>query len=149
MRVTVRKGTVDDAAPLAGFRWRAESADTGPRRDAFVALFTAWFRDHLSSHVPFIAEVGDDVVGMAWLMVAERVPSPASLHRRCGDVQSVHVAPERRGSGIGTALLAAVLAEAGKLGLEHVTVHSGERAVTLYRRAGFDHNHRWLVWKPA
>jgi GNAT superfamily N-acetyltransferase len=145
--VIVRKGTLDDAAALAALRWTAaEDSDAG--REVFVDSFVAWFRDHASTHLPFIAEVGDEVVGIAWLMVAERVPGPARRYRRFGDVQSVYVMPKLRGKGIGTALLVALLAEAGRLELEHVTVHSGDRAVTLYQRAGFQHDPRWLRWLP-
>jgi hypothetical protein len=42
-------------------------------------------------------------------------------------VQSVYVVPELRDGGIGAALQEAVLAEAGRLELEHVTVHSSRR----------------------
>jgi GNAT superfamily N-acetyltransferase len=150
MQVTVRKGTPGDAAALAGLRWQMESASrTLDRdRDDLTASFSAWFSDHVSTHLPFVAEVDDDVVGMAWLMVGERVPFPTRPYRRFGDVQSVYVLPEVRGHGIGAALLEALLAEAGELGLEHVTVHSSVRAVPLYLRSGFQHDERWLRWKP-
>ncbi|MEU5722929.1 GNAT family N-acetyltransferase [Micromonospora sp. NPDC047738] len=91
----------------------------------------------------------DEAVGMAWLMVADRVPTPARRHRRSGDVQSVYVVPELRDSGIGAALLEAVLAEAGGLALEHVTVHASDRAVRFYERLGFQHDERLLGWKPS
>jgi hypothetical protein len=41
-----------------------------------------------------------------------------------------------------------VLTEAGELALEHVTVHSNDRATPLYLRAGFEHDQRWLRWEP-
>lgn len=151
MQAFVRKATLDDAAALAGLRWRATSQDSGHSgtdRDAFVDSFAAWVGDHLTTHLPFIAEVNGDLAGMAWLMVAERVPGPGQPGRRCGDVQSVYVTPELRGDGIGAALMDAVLAEAGKLALEHVTVHSNDRATPLYLRAGFQHDQRWLRWEP-
>jgi GNAT superfamily N-acetyltransferase len=148
---TVRRATTNDAAALAGLRLTA-LAETGdqavPDSVAFVESFTAWLGDHLSTHLPFVVEVDENVVGMAWLMVAERVPSPERRHRRCGDVQSVYVVPDRRDSGIGARLLEAVLAEAVTLELEHVTVHSSARAVSLYRRAGFRYGERWLHWGP-
>ncbi|GAA2368183.1 GNAT family N-acetyltransferase [Dactylosporangium salmoneum] len=85
---------------------------------------------------------------MAWLMIAERVPGPGQPCRRCGDVQSAYVVSELRGSGIGAALLDSVLAQAGKLALEHVTVHSNDLAAPLYLRSGFQHDQRWLRWEP-
>ncbi len=115
----------------------------------FLEQFVSWVSDHLSTHLPFVAEVDDDVVGMAWLMVAERVPSPERRYRQCGDVQSVYVIPELRDRGIGAALLRAALAEAARLELEHVTVHSSDQAVSLYQRVGFQNDRRWLRWKPG
>jgi GNAT superfamily N-acetyltransferase len=151
MQVTVRRATAGDAAALAGLRLAALAEGSGyaaPDGVGFMALFSAWVRDHLSTHLPFVAELDDAVVGMAWLMVAERVPSPERRYRRSGDVQSVYVLPELRDREIGAALLEVVLAEAGRLELEHVTVHSSDRAVRLYQRVGFQHDQRWLRWEP-
>lgn len=152
MDVTVRRATSVDAAALAAFRLRAmtdESGYTEPDRGAFLEAFSAWFSEHQSTHLAFIAQVDGDVVGMAWLMVAERVPGPRAQLRRCGDVQAVYVAPELRDRGVGATLLEALLAEAGGLGLEHVTVHANDRAVSFYQRAGFDHDPCWLRWQPT
>lgn len=152
MRVAVRKATAADTAALAQFWWRwsdEEHAYGGTDRAAFAELFSAWVAEHRSTHVPFMAEVGGDPVGMAWLMLSDRVPSPGRRHRRTGDVQSVFVVPELRDRGVGAALLDAVLAEGRRLALEHVTVHSSERAVPFYQRAGFRDGQRWLQWKPG
>ena len=149
--VTVRRATPRDAVALADLRWRAASQDGGAAgidHNAFVESFTGWVSSHMSTHLPFLAEVGGDPVGMAWLMIAERVPSPSQERRRCGDVQSVYVVPELRDTGIGTALITAVLAEADTLALEHVTVHSSDRAVPLYLRTGFRYDQCWLRWVP-
>jgi GNAT superfamily N-acetyltransferase len=150
MQVIVRKAAAADTATLAGFRLEALAeggGDAAPDGDGFVESFAAWVCDHLATHLGFVAEMDEDVVGMAWLMVAERVPSPERESRRFGDVQSVYVMPSLRGHGIGTALLEAVLAEAERLGLEHVTVHANDRALRLYQRAGFESDHRWLRWE--
>ncbi len=151
MQVTVRMATEDDVPALAILRWRwhAEgTTDGGPDRDDFTESFTEWFRDHRSTHLAFVAVVDGDLVGVAWLMIAERVPGPTRRRRRCGDVQSVHVVPERRNRGIGASLLAALLRHARTLELEHVTVHSSPRAVPVYRRAGFENDQQWLRWEP-
>jgi hypothetical protein len=44
--------------------------------------------------------------------------------------------------------MAAVLAEARRRGLSHVTVHSGRRAVDFYVRNGFRHHRRLRLWEP-
>jgi GNAT superfamily N-acetyltransferase len=151
VRVSVREAMAADETAIGDLLWRQqteENAYTGTDRAGFQAQFCAWVADHRSTHLPFLAEVDGEAVGVAWLMVADRVPNPARRLRRFGDVQSVCVAPERRSGGIGALLLEAVLAEARKLGLEHVTVHSSSRAVTLYERVGFQLGPSWLRWRP-
>lgn len=151
MQVTVRQAAEVDAAALGGLRWRRlteEGGYTGTDRADFLALFASWMADHVSTHLPFLAEVDGEVVGMAWLMVGDRVPTPERRLRRSGDVQSVYVVPELRDSGIGAALLESVLVAARSLDLEHVTVHSSGRAVPFYQRVGFQHDQRWLRWQP-
>src|SRR5262245_55390876 len=124
MPVTVRPGTPADGPAMAGLRWR-DSIEGGftpaTDRDSYLASFAAWVGEHMSTHRPFVAELDGEVVGMAWLMVGERVPSPANSRRLFGDVQSVYVASEVRNDGIGAALLKELLVEASRLGLEHVT----------------------------
>jgi GNAT superfamily N-acetyltransferase len=146
------EGTVADGPTLAALRWRRlaeEGGYTGSDRAELVAAFTVWLVDHIRSHRPFLAVTDSGPVGIAWLMVAERVPTPARWHRRYGDVQSVYVVPERRNSGTGAALLKVVLAEARVSGLEHVTVHSSVHAVPLYERVRFGHDPCWLSWAPG
>jgi len=148
VKVTVRRGTADDAPTLARLRWRwrveEQQAPTDIGWEAFVDIFTSWMIDHLPTHLPFVAEVDGAVAGMAWLMLGDRVPVPGVVHRRTGDVQSVYVVPELRDAGVGAALMAAVLAQARTWELEFVTVHSSERAVPMYERAGFRRDHTWL-----
>ncbi|MDG4826633.1 GNAT family N-acetyltransferase [Asanoa sp. WMMD1127] len=143
MSVVVRRATVADAAALSALR-RDGVAD-----DAFDTSFSEWLAAHVETHLPFVAELDGRVVGMAWLFVAARVPSRSRRDRRFGDVQSVYVLPSARGRGVGAALLAEVLACAEQLSLEHVTVHSSDRAVSLYTRAGFGQDRTWLRWTPT
>jgi GNAT superfamily N-acetyltransferase len=146
--VSVRRGVAEDAPALARMRWRwrieEKHGAAHTDRDSFVDFVTRWMIDHLATHLPFVAEVDGALAGMAWLMLSDRVPSPSSLDRRFGDVQSVYVVPERRNAGTGAALMAAVLKEARDRELEFVTVHSSERAVAMYRRAGFGPSAQWL-----
>ena len=118
-------------------------------RAAFLEYYTSWVVDRMSTtHLPFVVEVDGRLAGMAWLMLAERVPTPELLDRRWGDVQSVYVVPELRDKGVGAALITGVLKVAADRELVHVTVHSSERAVRFYQRAGFRDTGRWLEWRP-
>lgn len=55
---------------------------------------------------------------------------------------------EHRNRGAGSALMAAILAEARNRGLEHVTVHSGRRAADFCPRNGFRHHRQILIGEP-
>jgi GNAT superfamily N-acetyltransferase len=161
MGIAIRRGTAQDAPALARLRWqwwvderpgaRASGASASSSGDVdratFVDFFAAWVVDHLSTHLPFVAEVDGRLAGMAWLMLPDRVPSVTNLDRRFGDVQSVYVVPDLRNAGVGAALMAAVLAEARARELEFVTVHSSERAVPMYERAGFRAGRNWLEFR--
>lgn len=138
-RVIVRRASVADVAVLAELR--------GVGGDKLGA-FTVWVAAHAETHLPFVAEVDGYVVGAAWLLVAERVPGNESLDRWYGDIQSVMVREEYRDRGVGGALMGAILTEARTRGLEHVTVHSGRRAVDFYLRNGFSHHRQILLWEP-
>nr|WP_308129389.1 GNAT family N-acetyltransferase [Actinoplanes polyasparticus] len=133
----VRKAGPADVAALAELR---DITDPGP--------FADWMATHTESHVPFVAEVDGHVVGSAWLLIAERVPGAGATTRHFGDIQSVMVREAHRNRGIGTALIAAILTEARTRALEHVTVHSGRRAVDFYVRNGFTHHRQLLLWEP-
>jgi GNAT superfamily N-acetyltransferase len=145
--VYVRRGTAEDAPALARLRWQwriEERAEPAPERRVFVDFFTAWVVDNLATHVPFLVEVDGRIGGMAWLMLAQRVPSPRQFTRRTGDIQSVYVVPELRDSGVGSALLAGLLEYARDIELGGLTVHSGDRAIPFYRRNGFSAGPNWL-----
>jgi GNAT superfamily N-acetyltransferase len=135
----VRKAGVADVATLAELR--------GIEPDK-LAAYADWVAAHAETHLPFVAEVDGYVVGVAWLLLAERVPGNESLDRWYGDVQSVMVREENRNNGVGGALMAAILAEARTRCLLYVTVHSGRRAVDFHLRNGFGHHRQLLLWEP-
>lgn len=113
----------DDVAPV----------DRRAYRDDLVA-WTGRMGDAVACRV---AVVEGAVVGMAWLVVFERVPDLADRRRRTADVQSVFVLPDHRGRGIGRALIDALLVEVDRRGIARTTVHSSATAIALYERAGF------------
>jgi len=63
---------------------------------------------------------------------------------RCAEIESVHVHPDHRGSGVGTALLRDAVARARALGCYRVQLTSNARredAHRLYERLGFSPTH--------
>ncbi|GAB2971427.1 N-acetyltransferase [Amycolatopsis acidiphila] len=136
---------------MAGLRWHWV-LDNGDRpatsRDAFAGDFARWARENRGTHRCLVAVREDTVVGMAWLAIVPRVPTPRALDRRSGDVQCVYVLPGERDNGVGGRLIDALLDLARELRLERVTVHSSVRAVPAYERHGFAVSSR-LLQAPA
>ena len=138
--IVVRDAEAFETEAIAGLRWRWIVDGGGVpvvSREDFVASMLAFAVAHEDTHHRVVAVRDGVIVGMAWLAVLPRVPSPRAADRASGDVQCVYVIPEERNSQIGSAIMAAILDKARTLGLEHVIVHSSPEAIHLYERAGF------------
>ncbi|MFJ7078181.1 GNAT family N-acetyltransferase [Streptomyces sp. NPDC098781] len=148
--VTVRPAEPGEWAVVAGLRWQwlqenDADAPAAADREDFVRHFVAWAERHVASHRCMVLVGGDlRIIGMAWLAVVQRVPTPHALNRASGDVQCVYVVPEARDAGLGGLLISETLARASELGLERVTVHSSPRAIPAYARQGFENSPRLL-----
>ncbi|QBS39075.1 GNAT family N-acetyltransferase [Nocardia sp. CS682] len=145
--IVVRPAEEDDLDAVARLRWRWVTEKRGTpeiTREEFTAWFVVWAKDNDRSHRCWVVADDGVVLGMAWLAVIQRVPTPHRPERASGDLQCVYVVPERRDTGLGGRLIDAVLAEASRLGLERVTVHSSDRAINAYARHGFTVSPRLL-----
>ncbi|WP_216210192.1 GNAT family N-acetyltransferase [Amycolatopsis aidingensis] len=154
--VTIRPAKRDELAAVAELRWQwgleraMEHGDSpGTGHEEFVARFLDWAGRHGHSHHCLVAVRDGLVIGMAWLAVLQRVPTPLAVERASGDLQCVYVVPGERDGGLGGLLIQAVLALARELGLERVTVHSSIRAVPAYARHGFAASPCLLQAEPA
>ncbi|MFI9237268.1 GNAT family N-acetyltransferase [Streptomyces sp. NPDC053079] len=144
--IVIRPALPEDLVPVAELRWQwlqENQGETVATREEFVRHFVKWAEANPSHHCMVISRAGS-VIGMAWLAIVQRVPHPRALERASGDVQCVYVVPEERDGGLGGRLIDAVLALARDLGLERVTVHSSDRAITAYSRHGFATSPRLL-----
>ncbi|MFC3495384.1 GNAT family N-acetyltransferase [Glycomyces rhizosphaerae] len=146
--VEVRPAHVDEFEAVAGLRWHWELENYPPpaiARDTFTAHFADWAREHTDSHRCMVAVRDRELIGMAWLAVFERVPTPESPLRLTGDLQSVYLIPEARAGGIGSRLVTAVIEQARALDIQKITVQSGTRAIPVYARNGFEASPKLLV----
>jgi GNAT superfamily N-acetyltransferase len=136
----VREATSDDATALAALKvlWagRAESATPDERRSLALDL-ASWMTGQGDSLIARVAERGDGLVGMAWLVVFDRVPDLDDRTRTTGDIQSVFVLPEYRRQGVGRALVDSLLEAANERRIPRVTVNANAAAAPLYEKAGF------------
>jgi GNAT superfamily N-acetyltransferase len=138
----------EDVTHLARLLWLHAAPDEQARQsvESFAVDLAAWWTEHDDSHLAFVARLAEsEVVGMAWLAFVPRVPRPGTITRRSADIQSVFVLPEQRGKRIGSALVQAASEHALRLGADHVTVHSGRKAVPVYERLGFASSRELLL----
>ncbi|MEW2609247.1 GNAT family N-acetyltransferase [Streptomyces sp. NPDC047880] len=149
---SIRPARPAELAAVAALRWEwlveNGSQDLG-EPGAFVRHFVAWAQENAGTHRCTVLVRDDRVIGMAWLAVVQRVPTPRAPRRASGDLQCVYVVPEARDGGLGGRLIRAVLDGARELGLERVTVHSSPRAVPAYARSGFEESPRLLQAQVA
>ncbi|KUN37583.1 acetyltransferase [Streptomyces olivochromogenes] len=145
--ITIRPAAPHELDAVAELRWQWILENEGvpvTEREEFVQYFITWARKNTSSHRCMVLVRDEVIIAMAWLAVLQRVPSPRALQRASGDLQCVYVVPGERDGGLGGRLIDAVLARAGELGLERVTVHSSPRAIPAYSRHGFESSPRLL-----
>jgi GNAT superfamily N-acetyltransferase len=146
--VVVRTATAGDLDALAVLRWHWARSGEPIRSDElrdFRTLLGDWMARQGEASVCVLAVLGEELVGMAWLAVFDRVPNPGDEHRLSGDVQSVFVLPEHRGRGIGRLLIEAICETADGRGIRTLTVQSGHEAVPFYERLGFSRSDLLLV----
>ncbi|PZE84247.1 GNAT family N-acetyltransferase [Curtobacterium sp. MCBD17_032] len=150
--VVIRASRADDMPAVADLRWRWRVDEDGIAPVGTPASYrvavTRFAAAHPETHRCVVAEHGGVVVGMAWLAIVARPPTPDRPARSTADVQTVYVAPEARGRGIAQRLVRAVLDLADEAGAERTTVHSSVVGESLYRRLGFGDAPRLLQAPP-
>ena len=119
VRVVALLETHTTTARAQTARGSAHALDVAALRAPDIALWSAWS--------------GDTLVGVGALK---------TLTPEHGEIKSMHVARDARGSGVGGALLGHLVDEARRRGLVRVSLETGawpyfDAARALYRRHGF------------
>jgi GNAT superfamily N-acetyltransferase len=132
--IPVREATVEDAALIArllhDFNTEFEAETPG------VAELTRHATRMLSEGEMTVLLGGEGPDGLALLRFRPSVWTDKSE----AYLQEFYVVPERRGEGIGEALLEAVIEECRRAGAEWIELNTGESDVaarTLYKKFGF------------
>jgi len=116
----------------------------GPARveDAAAAAYAAALREiDDAGGTVLVAERDGEVIGVCQLIAFRHLQASGGL---CAEIESVHVHPDHRGSGVGTALLREAVARARALGCYRVQLTSNARredAHRFYERLGFSPTH--------
>lgn len=134
----IRIASPQDAPALAALRraWTAEQHGSVDD-EGFEARFLDWYERESARRFSWLAEVGGEMVGMVNLAVFDRMPQPGREPGSWGYLANSFVLAAHRNQGIGSRLLAALLAHADACGYVRVVLSPSPRAVPFYQRAGF------------
>ena len=121
-------------APPGGVPRMEDAADVGPYAAALREIDGA-------GGAVLVAERDGEVIGVCQLIVFRHLQAGGGL---CAEIESVHVHPDHRGGGVGTALLGVAVGHARSLGCYRVQLTSNSRredAHRFYERLGFSPTH--------
>jgi len=110
---------------------------TGTGDPGFEARMAAWLTHEGERRTTWLALRAERAVGMASLWEYHRMPRPDRGDSRWGYVSNMFVRDGLRGRGIGSALLAAVIAAADERGYARLVLSPSSASLAFYRRAGF------------
>jgi GNAT superfamily N-acetyltransferase len=85
----------------------------------------------------WVAMRGDAIVGTIWLGRIAKLPNPVPEPELHAYVTNVYVAPEERGSGLGTRLVQKALAWGDARDVDRTILWPTPRSRALYARHGF------------
>jgi GNAT superfamily N-acetyltransferase len=141
--VVVRAAEESDLARVVVLLMHGALPDRPGREDpSRLAPYAAALREiHRAGGEVLVAVVGEQVVGVCQLLVLQHLQARGG---RCAELESVHVHPDYRGTGVGTALVRHAVERARALGCYRVQLTSdGGRpdAHRFYERQGFTPSH--------
>jgi GNAT superfamily N-acetyltransferase len=108
-----------------------------PSDPEFEQRLAEWLAAEEDRRTTWLAWLGSQAVGMASLFEYRRMPRPGRSDSRWGYLSNMFVCEESRNQGIGSALLAAIIAAADKRDYARLVLSPSEAAVAFYKRAGF------------
>jgi GNAT superfamily N-acetyltransferase len=140
---TTRSVTQADAALITAHRRAMFASMPNPQEailDAMSRAFEPWVTDRIAEgkYLGWIAEDAGRVSGSAGLLIVDWPPHP--LHPEGSQrayLLNVYVEPEFRKRGLAHSLIEKCLAEAGRLGIRVVTLHSSDAGRPVYEKFGF------------
>ena len=133
--LVVRVAGEGDIGAIASLRsqW---GAGGGEDRDLEGRMAT-WLAAEGDRRTTWLATLADSPVGMASLFEYRRMPRPGRPDSCWGYVGNMYVREDLRNRGIGSALLATIIAVAEERRHARLVLSPSARSLPFYRRAGF------------
>jgi GNAT superfamily N-acetyltransferase len=134
MHIEVPVAGHGDVAAIARLRARWTEIDSDA---AFEQRLSGWLAGEGERRTVWLGFVGSQTVGMASVLEYRRMPRPGRPDSRWGYLSNMFVCEEFRNRGVGSALLATIIAAADERDYARLVLSPSERAVRFYERAGF------------
>ena len=132
--VVVRIAGARDVSAIATLRSLWHSGSDEPELEQRIA---DWLAADGARRTVWLASSTDVPIGMASVFEYRRMPRPGRPDSRWGYVSNMFVRAECRNQGVGSRLVACIIAAAEDRGYVRLVVSPSQRALTFYRRAGF------------
>lgn len=112
----------------------------------------AYYRKHLadSSNISCFAvrSATKEIVGSGAMCILEEMPSPDNPSGRVGYLMNIFVFPGARGEGVGSKIVAWLIAEAEKRGIIRLMLETTAAGRALYEAAGFRDAIDYMIREP-
>ena len=141
MSTKLRAATAKDAPALARLRYtfRSITDQNQENENDFLERCSQWMADRLSqgSWRCWVVEKENEIVGVLWLQLIEKIPNPTSEPEFHGYITNVFVDESLRGAGLGSQLLNEAIAFCRSYPVHSIILWPSEKSRTLYERHGF------------
>ncbi|MBP1045656.1 GNAT family N-acetyltransferase [Enterococcus sp. BWM-S5] len=139
--INMRRSTEDDLEQLAHLRllFFAENyLFTEEETRTFEEKTTEFLTVHLNSTlISWHAEIEDEIVAVAFLEIAERLPHPDRKYGKIGTILNVYTKKGFRKQGIASQLVQRLVKEAEKHQLDKIELMATELGYPVYEKIGF------------
>ena len=138
--IVVRPAVVEDLPQIADFRWRLKTEDVADfdavQRAAFVAAFVTE-QSQSRNFLHWVAEIDGRVAAVMSLGRVAKLLSPDQRPAALGYLTNCYTLPDFRRRGIGSRLLAVIIAWAREHEYELLFVWPSDQSYAFYGRNGF------------
>jgi GNAT superfamily N-acetyltransferase len=139
--VRIRRATIRDARTLAKLRYefRIRHIDAAETERAYLKRTVPWMTRELRARrwTAWLAELDATAIGCVWMFRLPKLPNPNGEPEQHAYVSNFYVRSELRSKGIGTRLLAALIAQCHQDNVDSVILWPTDRSRPLYERHGF------------
>ena len=98
-------------------------------------------------HLACFAYQGQDIVGCGGVCFQQEMPSPDNPSGRCAYLMNIYTRPDRRGQGVGRAVVCYLTRQAQERGVSKIYLEASASGRPLYAKLGFEEMGGYMIFK--